>query len=198
MKTIKLNSYGVGRYGDVSPFLVTDNKLRLSVELPPFNGEFYLIAENNGTTQKKLLSKDSASVLENLTAGVLNTEVKHYAKGELVKVYKVEPLLLREADGELSVMPEIEALHRDISFIERAFADYRESAANREKERGQALEERIKAIETNLIALIAFAFRDYRENVYLGGGSWEQFSEEFGFALNPEQIKSIQGEKEND
>ena len=50
MRLIKLKSNGLGRYDDVSPFLVTDNKLEIKVELPGFNGEFYLITENNGKT----------------------------------------------------------------------------------------------------------------------------------------------------
>ena len=41
MKTIKLKCTGVGRYDDVSPFIITDNKLSLHIELPTLNGEFY-------------------------------------------------------------------------------------------------------------------------------------------------------------
>lgn len=198
MKTIKLKTNGTGRYDDVSPFIVTDNSLQVAAVLPPFNGEFYLVAENNGTVQKKLLTRDGAVTIENLSAGELNAEVKHYLKGELVKVYKVEPLILKEVDGTLSAMPEIEALHHDISSLERAFGEYGQIAAEREREREEAFEARLKDIETNLLALVRFAYKDYRDNVYLGGGTFGQFLDGFGFKLTDEQIKTIKGEKEND
>ena len=54
MTTIKLKSNGIGRYNDVSPVIITDRKLNLKIALPPVNGDFYFVAENNGTTQKRL------------------------------------------------------------------------------------------------------------------------------------------------
>lgn len=194
MRTIQLKPNGVGRYDDVSPFLVTDNKLQVTVWLPPVSGEFYLIAENNGATQKKLLSREGVIMLENLSAGELNSEVKHYLKGALIKVYKVEPLLLKEADGTLSAIPEIEALNRHISLIERNFEEYKYAAAERE----QKLSERIKTLEINQEALIRFALEDFKNNVYLGGGTEEDFAKMFGLAMNKEHNKNSKGEEDSD
>ena len=191
MKIIKLNSNGTGRYDDVSPFIVTDNKLELQIELPNFNGEFYLVYEINGKTDKRLLFRSGQIVLDNLSAGELNVAVKHYVKGELIKTYTVEPLLLKEVDDTLSALPEIEELRRSIVAVERAFGEYKQTVAEREK----ALDARIKGIEANLLALRRFAYKDYQNNVYLGGGTEEDFIKEFGFL---EDKKSIKGEDEND
>ncbi len=192
MRTIKLNSKGTGRYDDVSPFIVTDKKLELQIELPSFNGEFYFVYEINGKTDKRLLFRSGQIVLDNLSAGEFKAAVKHYFKGELIKTYTVEPLLLKEVDEILSALPEIEELRRSIAAVERAFVEYKQTVADREKEREEALETGIKFIEANLLALKRFAYKDYQNNVYLGGGTKEDFIKEFGF---PEDNK---GEKEND
>ena len=187
MRTIILKPSGVGRYDDVSPFIITDNRLELKVELPYFNGEFYLVAENNGKTFKMLLPRHGVISLNELTAGELNAEVKHYLKGELIKVYKIEPLLLKEVDGTLSAMPEIAALKAELSECDKSFREYKQAADLRELR-----------VKNNVTALIKFAFKDYTENVYLGGGSIENFIKEFGFDLSEEEIKEIIGDEIND
>ncbi len=185
MRTIILKPSGVGRYGDVSPFMITDNSLELKVELPNVNGEFYFIAENNGKQYKKLLPRDGAATLDRLVAGELNAEVKHYLKGELIKVYKIEPLLLKEVDGTLSAMPEIAALKAEISALDKSFREYKQAADLRELR-----------VKNNVTALIKFAFKDYTDNVYLGGGTEEDFIKEFGFT--EEQIVNLKGEENNE
>ncbi len=39
MKTVKLKSNGLGRYDDVSPFMVTDNKLEILSGIEKWRGE---------------------------------------------------------------------------------------------------------------------------------------------------------------
>ena len=107
MKLITIKSNGLGRYDDVSPFVMTDGKLELKVVLPVSNGEFFFIAENNEVKFKKVLAEDGRVHLDGLTAGELKAEVKHYLKGELIKCYKIEPLILKEVDCNLSGTPEI-------------------------------------------------------------------------------------------
>lgn len=194
MKQIKLKPNGVGRYDNVSPFIVTDNRLELQIELPNFNGEFYFVYENNGKTGKLLLPRSGQIVLENLTAGELKAAVKHYVKGELIKSYTVEPLLLKEADGTLSALPEIEALRRQIEANECDFTEYKKTATEHEK----ALTGRLEALDKNFLALMRFALKDYQSNVYLNGGAIADFITEFGFELTEKQISLIKGEKEND
>ena len=198
MKFIKLTPNGVGRYDSVSPFIVTDNRLELQIELPNFNGEFYLVYENNGKADKHILPHSGQIVLENLTAGEFNAEVKHYVKGELIKVYKVEPLLLKEADGTISALPEIEELHRHICAVERNFKEYKEAIEKEQEERDKALLIWQKNVESNLLALMRFALKDYQNNIYLNGGMVQDFISEFGFELNEKQIKLLKGEKEDD
>lgn len=175
MKTINLKSNSLGRYADVSPFVIADNKLKLKVELPNINGEFFLVAENNGKTFKKSLSRIEPVILEELTAGDLQTEVQHYLKGELIKIYKVEPLILKEVNGSLSGTPEIVDLQAQIIALSKTVADLGEKLSKR------------------LYALMRFAYKDYKDNVYLSGGSIEDFIKEFGFELSEEEIKLIKG-----
>ena len=190
MRTIKLNEYGLGRYDDVSPFLITDNKLEVKIELAQVNGDFYLITKNNGSTEKHYLSSDGKVEINNLTAGELKAEVKHYLKGTLIKCYKVEPLLLIEADGELSGVPELVYLNNKIAALNKSL--------EAETEINTALGKRIALLEKNVIALCRFAFADFNENVYLGGGSFKDFKNKFGIDLTKEEISEIKGEQNNE
>ncbi|MDE6586125.1 MAG: hypothetical protein K2K80_05555 [Clostridia bacterium] len=192
MKIIKLKSNGLGRYDDVSPFIIADNALTVKIDLPPYNGEFYFVAENNGNKLKLTIPQSGEIALGGLSAGELNAEVKHYLKGELIKVYKVEPLLLMELDGTLSAMPEIEALRHDREEIKQSFSEYKQRTAERKK----ALNERVEKLEKLVCALLAFAYDDYKENVYLGGGTVQDFVSKYGFELNNEQIKFLEGEED--
>lgn len=194
MKTIKLKSNGLGRYDDVSPFLVTDNRLEIKVELPGYNGEFYLITENNGKTEKRLVPRDGTVTIEGLTAGELNTAVKHYLKGALIREYKVEPLLLKEADGNLSALPELAELKAELNGLERQYAAL-SAAFGKYKEETNAQSEKLN---NNVSALIRFAYKDYNTNVFLGGGTADEFVNGFGFALGEEEIKSLNGGNKND
>ncbi len=194
MRTIVLKSSGIGRYEDVSPFMITDNKLQIKVELPNYNGEFYFVAESNGAVRKLLLPRNGEITLTGLAAGELNAEVKHYFKGMLIKSYKVEPLLLKEADGTLAAMTEIEALNRRICAVERDFAEFKQAAEIKGKEQA----ERLKNAEENLLALVRFAFKDNTDNPYLSGGTLDKFIKEYGFNLPEEQIKLIKGENSNE
>lgn len=194
MKTIKLKSNGLGRYDDVSPFLVTDNRLEIKVELPNFNGEFYLITENNGRTEKRLLPRDGTVAIERLTAGELNASVKHYLKGALIREYKVEPLLLKEADGNLSALPELAALKSALAELGREYAAL-SADFSKYKEETNAQSEKLN---NNVSALIRFAYKDYNTNVFLGGGTAEEFLKKFGFALGEEEIKLFNGGNKND
>lgn len=187
MRTIQLKANGIGQYDNVSPFIVTDNRLELQVELPNFNGEFYFVYEINGKTDKHLLPRSGQIIFANLSAGELKAEVKHYLKGELIKTYIVEPLLLKEVEGTLSALPEIEELRRRIGNVENSFAEYKEAATAQ-----------LERMERNFLALARFALKDYENNVYLNGGTVQDFVTEFGFELTEKQIKLIKGEKEDD
>lgn len=176
MKEIILKPTGAGRYKDNSPQIITDGKLELNIELPAFNGEFYFIAENNGAKFKQLL-KDGSIKLENLSAGELKVAVEHYLKGELIKSYSVESLVLKEVDGGLATEPQISELQRRIAELEEGFAEFKKQACKVHN----TLYERLKKAEANIVALTKFAYDDYKNNVYLPGGSEEKFLKEYGF-----------------
>lgn len=179
MRVIQLKSNGLGRYDDVSPFIITDGKLEIKVVTPKSNGLYFFVAENNTTKFKTLIPEDGIVTLNGLTAGELKSEVKHYLKGELIETFKIEHLLLKDLDCNLSGTPEIVALQKEIEELKTAVMV-------------------LKSQLQNLYALIRFAYKDYQDNVYLSGGTFKDFVNEFGFALTDEEIKLIIGENEND
>ncbi len=187
MKTITLKSNGIGRYEDVSPFIITNNALELIVELPNVCGEFFLVFQNNSKTETMLLPRGGMITLKELTAGELCAEIKHYLKGELIKTYKIESLLLKEADGSIVAEPEIAALTRENARLAGLFAEEQERAKKREN-----------SLNKTICALVRFAYTDYCDNVYLGGGTIEEFLSDFGFELTEEQRQEIFGGVEHD
>ncbi len=195
MRTITLKSTGVGRYDDVSPFLITDRELPLKIILPELCGEFYLVYENVGERVKRIIPENGEIALKGLVAGEFKAEVKHYLKGGLIKTYKIEPLILREADGSLTAEPDIAELRRTVQTLVKELAEEREQTKGlckeftAERERGDGIAERLAAAEEKIAGLLRFAKDDYENNVYLGSG--EDFNEKYGFNLN-------EGEQEND
>ena len=192
MRTITLKSTGVGRYDDVSPFLITDRELPLKIILPELCGEFVLVYENGGVTEKRQIPGSGELMLEVLAAGELRAEVKHYLKGGLIKVYKVEPLLLREVDGSLTAEPDITELRRTVQTLVKELGEERErtgALCNELTAERERFAERLAAAEEKIAGLLRFAKDDYENNVYLGSG--EDFNEKYGFNLN-------EGEQENE
>ena len=53
------------------------------------------------------------------------------------------------------------------------------------------LEEREKELNAKIVALLRFAYADYKDNIYLTGGSVDDFLKEFGFELSEEEHKEI-------
>ena len=157
MKTIILKSYGVGRYDDVSPYIITDNKLTVKVELPAENGEFYFIAENNGVQFKKLVPIDGKLIFDGLTAGEFAAEIKQYLKGEHIRTYKVESLLLKEVDGALSAEPQIAAMIADYGKFKEQVKEQNEAITKHCGEFERATNESIAALGKIMDRLMNFA-----------------------------------------
>ena len=194
MKVINLKPNGVGRYDDVSPFIVAAQTLDLKIMLPAVNGEFYLITEINGNKVKKLVQSDGVINLDGLSAGELRAEVKHFLKGELIKTYKIEPLLLKDVDGKFSAEPEVLALRREFGGLKETFIADRKAAEERAKSfelKAAEYEAEVKRMQSTIHALMLFAYADYCKNVYLGGESAEGFCKEFGFELTADEKKIL-------
>lgn len=184
MKTITIKSNDVGRYDDVSPFIIESGALELKIELPQKSGEFYFVAELNGKSiGARLISHDGTVALENLQAGELKAAVKHYLRGELIEAFKIEPLLLKAVDKELSAMPEIARLTGEIAALHEQLTALTNSA---EEHFAEAQE---RQCESNA-ALISFAYTVYENSPLINsqGLTFAEFAEALGFE-GTEKIK---------
>lgn len=178
MKTIKLKSKGIGRYDDVSPFLLESGELELHVTLPKASGELFLVAELNGKALGALpIAKDGTVSLGGLSAGELHAEIKHYLRGELVEAYKVEPLLLKSVDTSLAAMPEIAALTAECEAL-RSRSDELAHELTGQKE------ETKRELNRLCCAFLSFAYAEYKNDVQLNSKelSAEEFAKVLGYA----------------
>lgn len=187
MKTLILKSKGMGRYDDVSPFLVENEMLEIKIELPATCGEFFFVGEINGKSLGALpVLKGGTVTLKGLTAGELHAEVKHYLRGEIIETYKVEPLLLKEIDKTLSAMPEIAALMAECAEL-RKRADELTKGLQRQKD------ESTREINKLVVAFLSFSYAEYQGDVQLNSKNLtaEGFSKVFGYES---EIKKISEE----
>lgn len=190
MRTIAIKTNGLGRYDEVSHFLIDSGALELKIELPNTSGEFYFVAEQNGKSLgAKLIPVDGVITLENLEAGELHAAVKHYFRGELIEVLKIEPLLLREVDKELSAMPEFGELKGEIERLKKELAAFKQTGEERftaTVEGFKTLTERQRESESTLVS---FAYAVYQNLPLLNGKGlgFEEFTDALGFEEIAEQ-----------
>lgn len=198
MRTINLKSNGLGRYDDVSPFMITGNKLEITVTVPQVNGDYYFIAENNGKSYKIPLYTNGAVTLNELTAGELTAQVDHYYKGVRLKTYRIEPLILCEASSDLSGTPEINNLALKVTNLETAYSVFKKQLISMTTQIKE-LSEMLAAERARTLSLLKFAWTDYLENVYLNEGGFEVFIAQYGFTnLTDKEITFIKGENEDE
>lgn len=191
MRTITIKSNGLGRYDDVSPFLVESGTLGLKINLPNVQGEFFLVTELNGKNRSTIpIPRERAVMLTGLEAGELHAVVKHYLHGELIETYKVEPLLLKAVDTELSAMPEIALLTEKCEVLRKKTEELIKRITHAE-ERGAKAENRIQLV---FEAFLAFAYSDYQTNVQLNAKSLtvEQFMLTLGFSAETFSEKELE------
>lgn len=179
MKTITIKNGRIGRYDDVSPFLVESGALELKFELPGESGEFFFVTELNGKREKKYIPHGGTVTLSDLSAGELCAEIKHYLRGTLVKTYKVEPLLLNEIDGSLAGTPEIERLRAEneslrnaLNALAKALETVKEAAKAENKQRDEAF--------------LGFAYAVYENSPLLNGRglTFAEFAEALGYSAD--------------
>lgn len=206
MKTIQLKANGMGRYSDVSPFPVGDMEIEL-IGIPSYSGEFRFVALCNGAkcTESTVSAAQNRVKIprDKLTAGRFSCFVSHYSKGMEVKRFPVEDLLITELNASVSADPEIAQLSRRISALEQQGQSILKELIAEKNARQTAEKEAREATEyaqAIALGLVRFAFEDYRENVYLHGGSFEEFLQAYGIDLSKlpeEKIKEIKGENDN-
>lgn len=199
MRTITIKSKRLGRYDDVSPFLVESGALELKINLPNLGGEFFFVYEPIGIKDSPVRGKlpingDGKITLSNLVAGELRAEVKHYLRGELVETYKVEPLLLKAVDTQLSAMPEIAFLTAECQAL-REKTEETEKELTRSNERADEAEKHSRERD---IAFLSYAWADYQNNVQLNAKNLtlEEFAAVLGYELTAEELEQINNKKE--
>lgn len=183
MKKIKLKSNGIGRYDDISPFFIERGALELEIELPDKSGEFYFVAELNGKQTTKPLGHGCIVTLTDLTAGELKAAVKHYLRGELIEVYKIEPLLLKTVEKELSAMPEIALLAGEIADLKQELAALKQTVQDNLTATTEGFRGVTDWQRESDGALLSFAYAVYENSPLLNckGLSFVQFAEALGF-----------------
>ena len=196
MKTIQLKQYGMGRYGDVSPFPMGDLEIELQ-GLPSYEGEFRFVAQCNGVKCAECRVTPMQNRVniprDKLTAGRFSCFVSHYSKGKEVKRYLVEDLIITDLVSGLHAYPEIAEMERR---IEKLSASLTEEKLARIRLEEKSAEDIAYAVEI-ACGLLKFAYEDYRENVYLHGGTFDEFLKAYGLDLSKlpeEKIKEIKGE----
>lgn len=192
MRIITIKSDRVGRYDDVSPFLVEREDLELKIELPEKSGEFYFTFELNGKIGKPIyIPRGGTIVVGELSAGELRAEVKHYLRGTLLEVYKVEPLLLKAVERGLSATPEIALLTGEVEALKKGTEELKESLTE-ERENAR------KAVRELVLSFLSYAYAEYVFDVQLNARSLsaEEFARALGYELSQEELEEIKNKKE--
>lgn len=187
MRKIKLKSNGLGRYDNVSPFLIESGALALEIYLPDKSGEYYLVSELNGKEKVQRIIRGSSVTLSDLETGELKAAVKHYLRGELIEVYKIEPLLLKAVDTQLSATPEIAFLMGECQAMREKLEAAEKSLAETEKHNRE-----------RDIALLSYAWADYQNNVQLNAKNLSllDFAGALGYDFTKEELEQIDNKKE--
>lgn len=199
MRSITIKSDRVGRYDDVSPFLVERGDLELKIELPEKSGEFYFTFELNGKIGKPIyIPRGGTIVVGELSAGELRAEVKHYLRGTLLEVYKVEPLLLKAVERGLSATPEIALLTDEIAFLTGKTEELKKETEELKKSLTEERENARKEGRELVLSFLSYAYAEYVFDVQLNARSLsaEEFARALGYELSKEELEEIKKKKE--
>lgn len=99
---VYLKYHGIGRFAEPA-FSIADNALELDFEgIKGLSGEFILLYRINNRIEKKVTLKGckTAIPVEELKAGQLDGKVIHCVRGVKVSEYDVEPLILKDIEGQ--------------------------------------------------------------------------------------------------
>ena len=199
MRSITIKSDRVGRYDDVSPFLVERGDLELKIELPEKSGEFYFTFELNGKIGKPIyIPRGGTIVVGELSAGELRAEVKHYLRGTLLEVYKVEPLLLKAVERGLSATPEIALLTDKIALLTGKTEELEKETEELKESLTEERENAQKAMRELVLSFLSYAYAEYVFDVQLNARSLsaEEFARALGYELSKEELEEIKKKKE--
>lgn len=114
-KQIKLfNNYGIWEEGKDVLKESENLVVVFDYEIPEKTSLFVTISNGMDTIQGSV--KNSEIIINNsfLKAGNLKFKVDLLLKGQVIKEYKVEDLIVKEIDGEIKVIPQIEEMKQCI------------------------------------------------------------------------------------
>ncbi len=117
-RLITLKPYGVGRYADVSPFII-DEDLHITFEGMDAANGIYHAALTCGVLHlsAKIVNHMITIPKESLSAGELNITVMLYLRGEKLKEWVIEPLLLKDVEPTLTAEPEVSVLGEELKTL---------------------------------------------------------------------------------
>lgn len=210
MLQIKINSNGTSKYigGAIFP------KGALSIEFLDFpkitNGEFRFISMLK-TVEGDIKHLEDCSVTadsprisineENLCAGVFKSKLIYILNGREVRRYVIEDLTVTQVDGSYENTPRLDLLEKictqiqnDLRKAQEAYSLLEKNISDKEEkfnstifnltDKLNAVENQIAVMKENIAALIKFAFKDWKENIYLDGNdNYANFLKEFGFKI---------------
>lgn len=195
MRKVTLQSNILGRYDDVSPFLMEREELEISFTLPKQSGEFYFLPIMNEIAGKAIYIPRGGTVSVKISeTGEFKGEVKHYLRGELIEVYHVESLIVKSVDAGFTVTPEITVLRAENESLRKEIQELNKSV----QEMFTATKEREKKRD---ITFLSYAYAEYQSDVQLNSKNLtvEEFLFTFGFSesdFTAEELDEIKNKKE--
>ncbi|MDE6274348.1 MAG: hypothetical protein K2L87_04805 [Clostridiales bacterium] len=161
MRTITITSNQLGRYDDVSPFLMERGELELAFVLPKQSGEFYFVPIMNDVAGKAIYIPRGGTVTVEITeTGEFKGEVKQYLRGELVEVYHVDALIVKKVDTGFTATPEIVVLREENEALRNELTEFKKQVGGT----FAALQERERKKD---IAFLSYAYAEYKSDIQL-------------------------------
>lgn len=165
MRKIKIQENQIGVYDNPNEYLIENGTINLCFDLPSGQGEFYASVES------KLYKIENGRVTLPVKVGTLELKVLRMIKGEIVNVYRVEPLHIVQGDYSLTGTS--------------AFKQLEDKIASDKEDIIQLFTGGLSALngmlEENKIRLLAYLYADYENNVQVNSHNLPL--DEFAFLL---------------
>lgn len=116
IKEIRLYSNGFGKYND-NVYQLIDEDLTFKISYSNINGATIYFIADNGKETKKGVAVDNQFVLERqfIKIGKLKIKIEIVVNGNIIKKHIIEDLIIKEIDGEIKSIPEIENMRIEIN-----------------------------------------------------------------------------------
>lgn len=114
----EINLYqNFGKYVDGNIYPLTDENLIIKVNHSKIDGEqMFFIMKNDKESKKGIILNDEFIINRDfLRIGKLSIKIEIVILGNVVKTYKVEDLIIKEINGEIKSIPEIDNMRIEIN-----------------------------------------------------------------------------------